>query len=916
MADKLAAFATKTCGGTISVNKYLEDKNTTGGAGWVFTLSGTSGATLTTDSNGQANSGKIPTGTYSIAETLVSGYSFLSAECTNQDGAIVGTSATNGLSGITIDDSDIITCDFINKLKTGTIIVDKVTDPSGDSQSFSFTTSGTGYSGFSLTDSSTPNSQILVPGTYSVSEDSVSGWTNTSADCVSSIGDTETISNLELDNGETITCTFTNSKLSIDVVKTANPTSVPETGGDVEFTIRVNNSSAVSVNLTSLVDDKFGDLDGVGTCDVPKTIVSDDSYECKFTKTLSGEAGESHINTVTAVASGVSDTDDATVDFSNVLPTIEVTKTPSVSVVPETGGNVTFTFTVKNTSSEESVTIKSLSDSVYGTLSGDADCKVGTVLASGATCDFSITKWVEGDYTGSDHVNVFTGKAVDNDETEAVDTDDATVDFSNVLPTIEVTKTPSVSVVPETGGNVTFTFTVKNTSSEESVTIKSLSDSVYGTLSGDADCKVGTVLASGATCDFSITKWVEGDYTGSDHVNVFTGKAVDNDETEAVDTDDATVDFSNVLPTIEVTKTPSVSVVPETGGNVTFTFTVKNTSSEESVTIKSLSDSVYGTLSGDADCKVGTVLASGATCDFSITKWVEGDYTGSDHVNVFTGKAVDNDETEAVDTDDATVDFSNVLPTIEVTKTPSVSVVPETGGNVTFTFTVKNTSSEESVTIKSLSDSVYGTLSGDADCKVGTVLASGATCDFSITKWVEGDYTGSDHVNVFTGKAVDNDETEAVDTDDATVDFSNVLPTIEVTKTPSVSVVPETGGNVTFTFTVKNTSSEESVTIKSLSDSVYGTLSGDADCKVGTVLASGATCDFSITKWVEGDYTGSDHVNVFTGKAVDNDETEAVDTDDATVDFSNVLPTIEVTKTAKCKCSPRDGRQCNLYLYS
>ncbi len=376
---------------------------------------------------------------------------------------------------------------------------------------------------------------------------------------------------------------------------------------------------------------------------------------------------------------------------------------------------------------------------------------------------------MEGDYTGPDHVNVFTGKAVDNDETEAVDTDDATVDFSNVLPTIEVTKTPSVSVVPETGGNVTFTFTVKNTSSEESVTIKSLSDSVYGTLSGDADCKVGTVLASGATCDFSITKWVEGDYTGSDHVNVFTGKAVDNDGTEAVDTDDATVDFSNVLPTIEVTKTANPTAIPETGGNVTFTFTVKNTSSEESVTIKSLSDSVYGTLSGDADCKVGTVLASGATCDFSITKWVEGDYTGPDHVNVFTGKAVDNDETEAVDTDDATVDFSNVLPTILVTKTAGTLVLSVPGGDVLFTVVVTN-NSKESVTLTTLTDNIYGNLNGRDTCATGgTIPANGGIYTCTFTGAVNGN--PGFYTDVVTATATDNDGSIDTDTDDATVEL-------------------------------------------------------------------------------------------------------------------------------------------------
>ena len=202
-------------------------------------------------------------------------------------------------------------------------------------------------------------------------------------------------------------------------------------------------------------------------------------------------------------------------------------------------------------------------------------------------------------------------KAVDNDNTDATRHDDATVDFTNVLPTIEVTKTANPTAVPETGGDVLFTFVVKNTSTEEPVTITSLSDSVYGTLDGDADCKVGTVLAAGATCEFAITGGWRATSPGPATSTSSRRKAEDNDNTDATDTDDATVDFTNVLPTIEVTKTANPTVVPETGADVPFTFVVKNTRTEEPVTITSLSDSVYGTLAGDDDCKVGTVLAAG-----------------------------------------------------------------------------------------------------------------------------------------------------------------------------------------------------------------------------------------------------------------------------------------------------------------
>jgi len=98
----------------------------------------------------------------------------------------------------------------------GTIIVDKVTVPSSDPQSFTFTPS---YgSPFNLTDAATPNdSGLLDPNTYSVSETVPAGWTLTSTTC----DDGSPVNAIVLDAGETVTCTFTNTKLpTLTIVKT------------------------------------------------------------------------------------------------------------------------------------------------------------------------------------------------------------------------------------------------------------------------------------------------------------------------------------------------------------------------------------------------------------------------------------------------------------------------------------------------------------------------------------------------------------------------------------------------------------------------------------------------------------------------------------------------------------------------
>jgi LruC domain-containing protein len=106
----------------------------------------------------------------------------------------------------------------------------------------------------------------------------------------------------------------------INVTKTANPITVTEPGGEVTFTVVVENQSNPldPVTITSLVDDIHGDLNGQGTCSVPQTIQPGDSYTCTFTATVSGNIGYSETDTVTATGTDdegtpVSDSDDATV---------------------------------------------------------------------------------------------------------------------------------------------------------------------------------------------------------------------------------------------------------------------------------------------------------------------------------------------------------------------------------------------------------------------------------------------------------------------------------------------------------------------------------------------------------------------------------------------------------------------------
>ncbi len=207
------------------------------------------------------DSGFIVPGTYQVTETANAGYD-TTATCTSSLGH-----PADDPSSIDLDAGETVTCTFTNT-KRGHIIVDKVTDPSGDPQSFNFTATGTGYNNFSLTDEATANDQTLSAGNYSVSETVPSGWDLTSSPCVSSIGDTETAAAIELDAGETVTCTFNNQKdAKIIVKKETNP------NGDAQVFNFTANYDADGFSLSDGQENDSGDLNP-GTYSVSETVPS------------------------------------------------------------------------------------------------------------------------------------------------------------------------------------------------------------------------------------------------------------------------------------------------------------------------------------------------------------------------------------------------------------------------------------------------------------------------------------------------------------------------------------------------------------------------------------------------------------------------------------------------------------------
>jgi plastocyanin len=156
----------------------------------------------------------VNAGSYTVTEAAdPAGWRLTNLQCTGGGG---NTSAGGRTATIGLDPGESVTCTFTDT-QDGTIVVTKETTPSGSPQSFEFDTN---YSpNFTLTDGQNNTSPSLAPGTYSVQEVNVpAGWNLASSTC----DDGSAPASIDLNPGETVTCTFTNVQGGgITIVKNA-----------------------------------------------------------------------------------------------------------------------------------------------------------------------------------------------------------------------------------------------------------------------------------------------------------------------------------------------------------------------------------------------------------------------------------------------------------------------------------------------------------------------------------------------------------------------------------------------------------------------------------------------------------------------------------------------------------------------
>ncbi len=247
----LCTFTNTLSRGTIRVVK--ETTSDAGNQSFEFNPSWTDTNSNLTAGQSFASPSLLPA-TYSVAEVNIpDGWDLSGATC--DDGSLVGA--------IDLAAGESVTCTFVNTAEPGpepemgAITVLKQTDPGGSTESFTFDPSWSDDD-FNLSDGQSALSGDLSPGTYSVAEvDMPAGWTQSSAVC----DDGSDVSAIDLAEGETVVCTFTNT-LQPEVPALGSITVVKETspdGSTQSFSFDPS-WSATNVSLTDGHSVSSGDL--------------------------------------------------------------------------------------------------------------------------------------------------------------------------------------------------------------------------------------------------------------------------------------------------------------------------------------------------------------------------------------------------------------------------------------------------------------------------------------------------------------------------------------------------------------------------------------------------------------------------------------------------------------------------------
>ncbi|HNS52675.1 MAG TPA: PKD domain-containing protein [Anaerolineae bacterium] len=251
LLDDLAGVAYELCAPSLTLTKLVDHLDGQGyqpAGGWEFSGQVTAAGGLSwvapSTPNGDGRTGSTAAGgsltfqwnttdpqagsALQVTETPVAGYTLVDVTCSVKSQA----NATPAPLPVTLDGTsfaadlgpdDIVTCEVRNQAQPGTIVISKSTAPAGGT-GFAFSSDIPGGTAFDLDDGQSQTFGGLAPGSYTVSEVDpgvlydLSGLTCTDPDGESVVDLGARTATLDLDPGETVSCTFTNRRRTGTVI--------------------------------------------------------------------------------------------------------------------------------------------------------------------------------------------------------------------------------------------------------------------------------------------------------------------------------------------------------------------------------------------------------------------------------------------------------------------------------------------------------------------------------------------------------------------------------------------------------------------------------------------------------------------------------------------------------------------------
>jgi len=431
-----------------AVPNDAQDFGFTGSFG-AFSLDDDANATLPNSTTFTVSAGNF--GAKTVTEAAVAGWSLTDITCS--EGSDQGATAT-----LQVDPGDDITCTFTNKKDAHvTIVKDAVPN---DAQDFGFTGS---FGAFALDDDG--DATLLNSKTFTVSgsdfgqktvtEGQVPGWSLASVTCSpEGSGSVATrTATLQVDPGDTITCTFTNNQLGTVAVAKTEGDAPP--GGEWTFTLD-------GVEQTT---DENGEIVWPNLAPGTYTLCEVDipeGWHSSLEQVAGAEIlqnGDVCIDVTVAIGQNV------TIDVDNTMPDIEIAKTVRLlpsgafadTAVAHVGDTVEYRFVVTNEGVGALTVQFSDPRCDSGTLTGptgdaDADGK----LDESETWEYHCTHVIAaGD--GDPVPNTATVTGTDRHGNSDSDQDSASVDV--IHPAIDIEKTGPATATVGTALNYTLTVT-------------------------------------------------------------------------------------------------------------------------------------------------------------------------------------------------------------------------------------------------------------------------------------------------------------------------------------------------------------------------------------------------------------------------------------------------------------------------